>query len=750
MVLYIGCILRRLAQASGLVVLMLWAGLLAMLLLAAPMAHASTTAAYLDVSKRGIHRVSFAQLRDAGIDFSGVPASELALEFNGDAQPLYVFDESGKPVSQGAFSSGHTVEFLADRDQTQYRSRAVYLLHHDAQRAEQVAVEITAPDLHFAKVANRVNRWAPDRLHSRISPVDDPWFARRLTAYRKAEVARIGFELPDAAVGRRDPATLRAVVWGANDSRTRHPDHRVEVWVNDIRVATRMFDGVTSREILASIRPGVLMRGRNVVELRSSNGGGSALSVVAIESVELEYTARLQLIDGRASVVGGRMGYLLGGLIDRDISVWRINGDSWVRVRPIIERMVLDNGLRENGRRAFWLARIAGARGAGVRHEIASSAAIATPAIRVAPGVDDLESGEADYLVVVHADLTGASLNHLVAERRSEGRQVKVVDVASIYRRWSSGNVSANAIRQYISWASANLGVRQVLLVGGDTFDYRNRLRGSRRGTARSLIPTLYAPASGRMRHEPADPLFGDVDGDGMPEIAIGRLPVQTEEELALMVEKTLGFASVVDPQAALFVSAATSPGEDYSFSQQAQLLAQTIPDYWNSTVLSLDEQSPESLGQQFAMHLASGVALTTWIGPASAQGWGSSDELSAGSLQAAADGGLPTVVNQIGCCSAWIVDPRRQSLAHQWLIGRASGAAAVFGTGARVDRAVEEALSRELIIALVDDGLTVGDALLQAKRALVGQFDATLLRQAASAYLLLGDPGMRLPATFR
>ena len=62
----------------------------------------------------------------------------------------------------------------------------------------------------------------------------------------------------------------------------------------------------------------------------------------------------------------------------------------------------------------------------------------------------------------------------LVAYHRAHGVTVKVVKLADLYARYSAGIVDPRAIQTYVSLAQQALGTRSVLLVGGDTFDYRD------------------------------------------------------------------------------------------------------------------------------------------------------------------------------------------------------------------------------------------------------------------------------------
>ena len=82
------------------------------------------------------------------------------------------------------------------------------------------------------------------------------------------------------------------------------------------------------------------------------------------------------------------------------------------------------------------------------------------------------------------------------------------------------------------------MGTDYFLLVGGDSYDYLNYL-----GTnSLSFIPSLYVQTHNLVRYSPADPLLTDIDSDGIPDAAIGRLPVRSSAELASIVHKTLAY----------------------------------------------------------------------------------------------------------------------------------------------------------------------------------------------------------------
>ena len=131
-------------------------------------------------------------------------------------------------------------------------------------------------------------------------------------------------------------------------------------------------------------------------------------------------------------------------------------------------------------------------------------------------------------MIVSHRDFID-SLPSLKALRKSEGLSVGVVDIEDVYDEFSFGMKSPQALKDFLSPCGEFLvqPPRFVLLVGDASFDPRNYYGfGDQDYVPTKLVDTFYLETA-------SDDWFVDFDNDGLPEMAIGRLPVQTEEEAA-------------------------------------------------------------------------------------------------------------------------------------------------------------------------------------------------------------------------
>ncbi|HQW36014.1 MAG TPA: C25 family cysteine peptidase [Thermoflexales bacterium] len=147
----------------------------------------------------------------------------------------------------------------------------------------------------------------------------------------------------------------------------------------------------------------------------------------------------------------------------------------------------------------------------------------------------------------------------LLALRQSQGVSAVFVDIQKIYDGWSYGRVSPLAIRDFLryavkQWATAPT---SVVLMGDTTFDPLNYIKSAVNIVPAYLLPTDPFPleTSGAA---PCDSCLANLDGDSpvppgasytsdyLPDLDIGRFPVQNAEELTTLVSKIVGYETQV------------------------------------------------------------------------------------------------------------------------------------------------------------------------------------------------------------
>jgi hypothetical protein len=146
----------------------------------------------------------------------------------------------------------------------------------------------------------------------------------------------------------------------------------------------------------------------------------------------------------------------------------------------------------------------------------------------------------ANYLIITHPAFADA-LGPLIDLRRSQGLTVAVVNVLGIYDAYGDGRPDPEAIRRFIADAYANWNPRPVyvLLVGDGSFDPKQY----RSESPPTYIPPYLldvGPAGGETA---ADNRYACVDGDdNLPDLLLGRLPVRSADEARAIVQKIVDY----------------------------------------------------------------------------------------------------------------------------------------------------------------------------------------------------------------
>ncbi len=158
----------------------------------------------------------------------------------------------------------------------------------------------------------------------------------------------------------------------------------------------------------------------------------------------------------------------------------------------------------------------------------------------------------ADMLIITHPDVRGTAEAVRDFHQQTDTLGIHVVDVHQIFNEFSGGRIDPMGIRMFIKMfydRYPQQPPRYVLLVGDASFDYKNRLPGNTSMVPTYQSKTCYSPINSYA----TDDFFiylDDSEGDfesgfpGSPDVAIGRLPVKTEAQGAAVVQKMYEYRS--------------------------------------------------------------------------------------------------------------------------------------------------------------------------------------------------------------
>jgi len=153
----------------------------------------------------------------------------------------------------------------------------------------------------------------------------------------------------------------------------------------------------------------------------------------------------------------------------------------------------------------------------------------------------------ADLLVITHPDFHPAGQDpewEAFLSMRRQNLDVTVVDIQDVYDNFSYGIFDPTAIRSFLAAAAStwSKAPRYVLLIGDGTYDYKNYRNVS---PFADRVPTMMFEDLGDYDYVgqyPSDAWYADVDGDGYPDMAVGRLPAHDYGELAGILGKIAAY----------------------------------------------------------------------------------------------------------------------------------------------------------------------------------------------------------------
>ncbi len=752
---------------------------------AAPKAAPLPAAIKIFVREPGVYRVTFDELAAAGLAREPLASHRIGLASAGRPVPIWVHGDG-----DGRFGPGDAIEFVGEHlagEHSYFNPQSdenVYRLRFDdpaPARMRGLASEgKKAPRAGGAARFERRLHLENDDLLLRFSKAAgedvELWYWAKL-GWADKEAFALPLELPgrEPAGAVRLRVSLRGWSWQRPEEH-RMPDHRVEVALDGVALGSGEWDGqdelvldlpAVPAAALASISGGGAHKLTLGVPPRTAEGAKDPIvDVVVLNWVEVSYPS------ARAAEGEDERLYLAApgaaqGVLET-MAPLVIYGEKGSRVEAQPAGAARPDGSRPY---AFPLA-------AGESWVYAVGAAgLLSPAKLAADRPSDLASTsrQADYIMIAHPSLKDA-IEPLAALHRRRGLTVEVVDVDDVYDEFSDGVVSPRALRDFLSHAYhhwARPAPRFVLLVGDASWDPRAAEAGEDRAYVdwafaprdgarfrrnrstsysdealrrnRNLIPTgTYLTPQG---HAASDNELVAVDGnDRYPDLAIGRLPVVTPEEVAAIVSKTIRY--LTEPEAGAWRQRILwITNEDPALQRHSDRLAATLAGqgYESRKVYpGATGASNAMLQQTLRQSFDEGFAVVHFHGHGGRYIWRTgvsdleknSDLFTLEDLDRLAPSHRLSVVLSMTCYSAPFDHPTADSIGEKLLRLPDKGAVAVFAASWRnapltgYSQAVVEELLREK---------TVGEALVKAKRRAV-----TL--SLVELYNLLGDPALEMP----
>lgn len=672
----------------------------------------------IHVRETGLYELDLEDLRSFNKAIDEVSAQTLHLSHQGNPVPYFV--------------DGDALFFYGVEPESRYTPYRPYIL-------SMVEAGLLMDEATVALEEGQRVEIIPDILHleenhiydSRSVPSGeqdleflDPWFWA--TIQHEDEIA-IEFSLSD--VSEDSGGLLRTAFYGATSLGSVDPDHDVSLILNGTHIVTTSWDGESKHIGESLIEPGILRPGMNTLVFDNHRGGQSSesdssspsdessdswLDIIRLDWIEVEYSRKPVAIDDQV-LLGGTSGELnIEGFSDKP---WLID------ISDPLEPRRVTGWNYDDGVMKLLVSEDSTLLAAGPLGTIRSPAI--TP---INPSNWRDKSMQAD-LVILTTDELLPRLTPLVEWREAQGLSVVRIPLNDVYNEFGGGEPSPNSIALFVEYALddwSEPSPSYLLLVGEASYDYKDYL--GQIGQNVIPAPMVNVDFGGETV---SDAHLGDSDGDGLPDIAIGRWPISTEKETSELVERTIAYEQGIGVDSVLLVADGTS--REFASLSDEVLRAGGLP-----------EDSAKRLygvpADQFTDAWNDGAWLVSYAGHGSIDRWGKDSVFSFEAISDIDTDGSPPIVLQLTCLTGFFAHPSVDSIS-ELMFRHESGPVEIIAATSLTLSSSQRPFGVNFVKALQDpDVIRIGDALQIAKASLDVE-NSRQLREISQTFTLIGDP---------
>lgn len=472
-----------------------------------------------------------------------------------------------------------------------------------------------------------------------------------------------------------------------------------------------------------SLLPGILHEGENELSVENLGDTGAAYSMVFLDRFALTYPRR-PVADS---------GWFRGTFRDAGNAVVEGLGKGSVVLETSSEPVWLEGARTTSAGMSFHVE-------GGESYLAVSPEAVLEAKVRK-PTSSDLRSPrqQADYLLVAPRDFLAAAAP-LVKRRREQGLAAKAVAIEDVYDEFGYGEARPEALKEFLAYAYHEWRApspRYVVLLGDATYDGKNFL-----GTGvTNRVPTLMKKTS--YLWTASDPSYAAVNGeDGLPDLALGRLPAASPDEARVLVAKLLAYEDSGRDLSGPAVFVADDPDAAGDFESDSDEIAGLLSNR-EITKIYLGDLGPAETRYRVVSAFDNGASFLSYVGHGGIGLWANENVFGNPDVPTLGPQKQQPIVLTMNCLNGYFHFPYFDSLAEALVKAEGKGAIAAFAPSGLSLDAPAHLYHRFLMEELTSGrNARLGDAVLRAQ---IRYAESGAFPELLTIYHLFGDPALPL-----
>ncbi len=724
-----------------------------------------------------LYQMDYDYLSNAGLPVDTLDPRTFRMFWMGDEIAIRVMGEA-----DGSFDPGDSILFYGRNvdslfydgllSANKYTGENVFWLSYGGDAGKRMSQVDGAPTSALAGPFSHREHLEENHIYLSTRPFiegEDHWFWLKMEAYGTGSTSRdFTFTANNIATGAyTGDLTVKLISAIEGDGGTKV--HELTLLVNGHEVYHNKGDwqGDTLFVASAPVDQSYFQEGENTVTIRITNDNTTGfIDQVYPNWIDVHYYDTYQAENDALiaeNAAGSAQQYQIGNFSGSDIDAYDIS--DLKNVKQIVNGGISGSGpytLAFDTDATRLLALTPAARQTPTRIDVVSYPSSSyTPADLLDTTID------ADYIIITHRDFWTPMLQ--LADHRATDYHVVMVDAQQVYDQFNGGMMSAEAIQDFLSYAYDNWATRPTfaLLVGDATYDMRNYLGNS----FPTYIPVYLRLVGETTGETDSDNQFVALEddptyGDALPDMNLGRFPVNTAAEAQAMVDKTIAYENAsCDPMPTdVLFTADDEDGNLYwdlsdgvadGYEDPPTNTVKYLPDPYVPVKKYLgkdcnyaadgDATSGDECRQQIIDKLNdTGALLVSYTGHSTKDYWAVEqiwNEAAVDELTNSNACELPVTIN-LGCDEGYFHNPTDSAVSEYGVRKTSVGPVASISPTYYGYPYGHDALEKGFFLAVFTDGIQeLGKALTQAKQHAMDEGYTT----EPYGYLLMGDPALKI-----